>query len=98
MQSTYRVKISGNDASGLGRWSWIQLDGKDNIRTQIITAYRPCKAPATSGLTTTWDQHVQYIQNKGLHTDPLTQFDTDLSTLLTNWRDEGIRIILVLKI
>ena len=39
--TTNKVFSSGKDEP-LGRWSWITLRGKNNIKTTIITGYRPC--------------------------------------------------------
>ena len=33
----------GKDPSGIGRWTYITILGKDNTRTIIFTMYRPCK-------------------------------------------------------
>ena len=32
---------SGVDKTGLGRWSWVQLEGKAKELTVFISAYRP---------------------------------------------------------
>ena len=31
------------DKTGLGRWSWVQIEGKAKELTVFISAYRPCK-------------------------------------------------------
>jgi len=41
-QLSHRVMHSGGDASGLGRWSWVRLRGKEGASVRIISAYRPC--------------------------------------------------------
>ena len=43
-------KIVDNDVdpSGLGRWTWIKLQGKQGHRVRIISAYRPCAASKQS--------------------------------------------------
>ena len=28
---------------GMGRWSWVTLKGRNNVKTTIITGYRPCR-------------------------------------------------------
>ena len=33
------VKKMGKDETGLGRWSWIRIEGKNDIKTTVITAY-----------------------------------------------------------
>ena len=35
------VTTQGSDEEGLGRWSWVKLQGNEN-KTRIITAYMPC--------------------------------------------------------
>ena len=35
------VTDSGVDLSGLGRWSWCQLEGSEGIKTRIVSAYAP---------------------------------------------------------
>ena len=34
---------SGFDPTGLGRWSWVRIEGKANDLTPFISGYRPCK-------------------------------------------------------
>ena len=48
----HRVRAAGVDERKLGRWSWISLQGKNNLRTTIITVYRCCKT--LSGTTSTF--------------------------------------------
>ena len=81
-QTTYRTRRSGNDTSGTGRWSWVQVDGKDQHTTRIITAYRPCRPSSQTGLTTTWDQQVRNIRRQGGQLDPRQQFDKDICEVL----------------
>ena len=43
----YSMKISsiqkkGEDHRGWGRWNWVELQGKNNMNTTIISAYCPC--------------------------------------------------------
>ena len=37
------VLQKGHDPSGMGRWTFITILGKNNTRTSIFTIYRPCK-------------------------------------------------------
>ena len=78
----------------MGRWSWLQIDGKNNHRTRILTAYRPYRPSNDSGLTTIWDQQMRYIRKHSLHLDPRQQFDYDLKELLLSWINDDIKIIL----
>ena len=37
--TAHRVIERGKDPTGLGRWTWVLLEGKQHIRMRIITAY-----------------------------------------------------------
>jgi hypothetical protein len=43
-----------------------------------------------------YQQQVHYIQTRGLQTDPVTSFDSDLSKQIKEWRGAGERIVLVI--
>ena len=34
----------GSDATGWGRWTWLEMQGKNNRNTLIVTAYCPCNS------------------------------------------------------
>ena len=36
-----KVIKKGQDCTGLGRWSWILIEGKENKKLRIVSAYRP---------------------------------------------------------
>jgi len=95
-QLAHRFHSAGKDGRGLGRWTWIQFQGKDQHFTRVYTAYRPCKKPHNSKLTTVSDQHYRYIRRKKLYTDPRTLFDTDLHAALEKQIIEGTRVVVML--
>ena len=80
----YRTTKSGSDTIGLGRWSWIQVAGKNGLRTRIITAYRPCRVTGSKGLTTTWDQQERYFRKHNNSYGSRKNFDIDLFTIINN--------------
>jgi hypothetical protein len=45
-----------------------------------------------------YQQHVCYVQSRGLQTDPVSLFDTDLSKQIKEWRGLGERIVLVIDV
>jgi hypothetical protein len=45
-----------------------------------------------------YQQHMQYIQIRGLQTDPVNSFDSDLSKQIKEWRRAGERIVLVINV
>lgn len=48
----FRCGEQGNDSRGLGRWSYITLQGKNNLKTTIITCYCPVRSTRVSIFTT----------------------------------------------
>eukprot|EP00957_Ditylum_brightwellii_P198147 15098033-Ditylum_brightwellii.AAC.1 len=37
-----RHVTSGEDKSGLGRWTYVCIAGKDNRKLYVVTGYHPC--------------------------------------------------------
>ena len=37
------IEEMGKDETGLGGWTWIKIEGNNEIKTTVITAYSPCK-------------------------------------------------------
>ncbi len=63
---------------GLSRWcSWPFYCNPIHV-TRIVVAYRPCNR-RLKGLKTVYQQHLRYIQSRGLETDPAFLFDDNLS-------------------
>ena len=85
------------DPRGLGRWcSWPFYCNPTHV-TRIVVAYRPGSSKS-EGLKTIYQQHMRYIQTRGLNTDPVALFDSDLSKQIKEWRDAGERIVLVIDV
>ena len=82
----------GRDESGLGRWVWCYLQGKDNLNLRLIAAYRPCKNK--KGEESVWNQHQRYWHTERRPVEPIQAFDEDLHALLLTWKDAGDQIIL----
>ena len=86
-----KINTCGTDTSGLGRWSWILMRGKNWTVTRIISAYCPVRSSkkGASGQRTVSAQHIAV-----LHEDPIERFFTDLSQAVRQWKDKGENIIL----
>ena len=71
--------ISGNPTK-LGRWTWSRIEGKDDIATVFVSAYRPCHN--LEGLHTVWSQQARYFKdNEDIRTpDVHALFIRDLSS------------------
>ena len=86
-QIAFREHARGQDSTGLGRWSWIELRGKDDHKTRIYTAYRPGGKPqrTKTAHTTVYEQHERYIRaHHGEQIDPRKFFDLDLLAEIEN--------------
>jgi hypothetical protein len=91
------AKSPSIDPRGLGRWcSWPFSCNPKHV-TRIVVAYRPC-ATKTKGLKTVYQQHLRYIQSKGLQTDPVELFNHNLCKQIKEWRDAGERIVLAIDL
>ena len=80
------AKSPSIDPRGLGRWcSWPFSCNPKHV-TRIVVAYRPCTTK-TKGLKTVYQQHLRYIQSKGLKMNPVELFDRDrnLSKQIKEW-------------
>ncbi len=60
-------------------------------------AYQPC-ASKMEGLKTVYQQHLRYIQSRGLPFNPVDLFNHDLSKQIKEWRGKGERIIRMMDI
>ena len=49
---------TGNDETGLGRWSWMLFEGRHQHKTRIISAYNPCRS---KGNETVYMQHSRFL-------------------------------------
>ena len=78
-QLAHRVTKVGKDKTMLGRWVWIEYQGKLVMRTRIYTAYRPGrKPPQSSKKTTVYHQQDRYMRANNIKGDPHTMFDQNL--------------------
>ena len=68
------------------------LQGKDNIRTIIITTYSP-KEIASTGRA--YSQQLEILEIMKIQNDPRTQFWIDLNKDISKWIHQGEQIILM---
>ena len=78
----------GKNPSGLGRWAWIRMLGKEGHYVRFISAYDPCDSGG-SGLV--YQQHSCAFTDKRL---PRTAILEDLAALMTVWKALGDHLIL----
>ena len=85
----HRFQSSGFDKSGLGRWSWIRVTGKQNCVTRFVSVYGP-SARSGAGTNTVYEQHLEFLQ-----TDPIKDFWNSLAKEIMEWQNKGEQLILM---
>jgi hypothetical protein len=90
---SHRAIKSGADTSGLGRWVWTLLAGKNNIKLRVISGYRP--NPDTTDRTgTVYSQHERRLRAIKDFREPQRAYIKDLETELDRWIEEGNLIVI----
>jgi hypothetical protein len=78
----------GLDITGLGRWTWEKLTGRQGITVRIVNGYRPvADSPNKAG--TVLSQHQKYFQDDGNAREPRHAFLDNLGTAIAAWKDEA---------
>ena len=95
LASYVKTDGTGQDPTGLGRWSWYLLEGSPGHRTRVVTAYAPCGG-AQSREGTYFHHNLNYIRTKGLRTNPKDMFRDDLVEAIRQWRAQDDRVILMI--
>jgi hypothetical protein len=54
----HRIIDHGKDPTGLGRWVWVRIQGKEGHTTRIVSAYRPCES---DGAGSVFRQHQRIL-------------------------------------
>ena len=88
----HRVGGRGQDTTGLGRWAWTRIRGRDGTGIVLISTYRPNRS--ITGASTVWSQHRTYLSNQGDDADPQKAFMRDLCTAISQWRTSGDHVVL----
>ena len=83
----HRHRDNGFDMTGLGRWSWVRIAGKQGCITRFVTVYCPNKG--SKGLQTVYAQQLTELSE-----EPTYRFWTDLGKAVLRWQSEGEQIIL----
>jgi hypothetical protein len=85
-----RIIESGRDATNLGRWVWIRLQGKEGHTVRLVTAYRPCESP---GASTVFHQQARGLSAHDDHRNPRDVMLEDLAEAIAQWQASGDQII-----
>ena len=91
-----RVVAKGRDPTGLGRWVWLQLKGRNDKILRIVSFYRPCdgkRQPMDStGLLTTYRQQKRFF---GGQVDPRQRMITDLTQEFESWIKQNEQLVIM---
>ena len=83
---------SGKDQP-LGRWAWTTIQGKNNVKTTIITGYRPCRN--LKDANSTYNQQLRYFAALQIDKCPRQIWLDDMGSLIIAKQKEGHQIILL---
>ena len=89
----YDFEASGKDDTGLGRWVAMVFRGSDGIVTRIVCGYNPCRTQRKARRSTYQQHRRYYITKEKDKTCPRRRFHDDLVRQLTQWREQGDRLI-----
>ena len=87
----HRITGTGRDGTVLGRWNWIQVQGRRGQLTRIVSGYRP---QHSTELGSAYEQHKRYFKVNGGPRDPIKAFDEDLARELNQWKEDNEEVIL----
>jgi hypothetical protein len=93
----FRIYKQGQDFRNLGRWSFMTIQGKNNLLTTIITCYCPVLG---TGALSAYSQHLLYMSSHREdipdHIDcPRQLFGHDLTELVISLQSQDHQIVLM---
>ena len=91
------VLQKGQYPSGMGRWTFLTILGKNNSRTTIFTMYRPCKGQIeTVGDTTIIKQQWSIMQQTKRKEHPRQAAIADIIIAINKKQEENHKIVLAM--
>jgi len=92
---TNRLRFTEQDSHGLGRWSYLEFEGRDARRIIIVSGYRSCNQPTRLGASTFHDQQYRLLVERGHpRPDPRLQFLDDIIQQIRVWRHQKKAVLL----
>ena len=91
-----RAGMSGSDPHGLGRWTYITLQGKEGRKVVVVTLYRLAQASQPLGHRTAYNQQFRLLRRQGKKKPlPKKQVCEDLLIQIKQWEKDSEIIIMV---
>ena len=91
-QTVHRLDTPNSGSDAMGRWNWTFYRGRDAKSLIVISAYRPIKNISSPG--SVYNQQLAHLVANSNLTDPLVQFDSDLSELIQQTTSQGSSVVL----
>jgi len=87
------------DNSGMGRWSFLEFEGKAGNHIIVMSRYWACSQPPRLSSNTYYDQQYQILLNQGHpKPNPHKQFLTNIITQILTWQTQGKAVHLCMDI
>jgi hypothetical protein len=86
-ETKHRIVARGKDPTGMGRWAWMRMEGKDDHHVRLVCAYRPCQS---GGASTVFQQHARAMATRDDYRNPRTAILEDLVHETSSGRLWGI--------
>ena len=93
-EASCRCRATGDDPTGLGRWTSILIEGRQGHKLRVVTAYNPCETK--KGVNTVYKQHKRYFRTMGHDRNPNTAFLQDLQKALEAWLAADEQLIVMM--
>jgi len=89
-RAAHRAQPPGDDPSGLGRWSWNRIRGKNGAWFRLVSLYHPC---ASYRPLSTYQQHIRGLAAAKRTDNPKDAAIKDLCREIAKWQNEGKSVI-----
>jgi len=83
---------TGCDKAKLGRWTWAQCRGKNNMVLRCVSVC--CPVPNATGASSVWNQHKRYLLSQNDDRDPQVAFWEDMRKEAQEWLRNGDQLII----
>ena len=90
-----RMEKYGKDPSGLGRWTYMTLQGRKGRKVVIVTSYRLSQNSQPDGYRTAYNQQYRVLRRQGISKpEPKIQFCKDLLQQIDKWKTDSEVIVM----